>query len=210
MAVNPRHGEVWLVDMGLAAKVRPVTVLLADDLDVERTLILHVPITTQSRGGPLEVGVGHLGFLDRASVANVQAMGSLPRVRFKRDSAFCRPMIWIESNRLSVSLFGCDGETAAVPRHVCPPAGCRSARVQPGRHAGNAVGELLASMTLRLPAACQLWQSETGTHKLRGMVVAVRRLGKTAWRERKAESGIPASQSAFGFRLSAFRFSPSP
>ena len=70
--------------MGLAAKVRPVIALLADDLDVERTLIVHVPITTQSRGGPLEVGIGHLGFLDRASVANVQAIGSLPRVRFKR------------------------------------------------------------------------------------------------------------------------------
>jgi mRNA interferase MazF len=84
MEVNPRHGEVWLADMGLAAKVRPVLVLLADDLDVERTLIVHVPITTQSRGGPLEVGVGHLRFLDRASVANVQAIGSLPRARSKR------------------------------------------------------------------------------------------------------------------------------
>lgn len=84
MEANPRHGEVWLADMGLAAKVRPVLVLLTDDLDLERTLIVHVPITTQSRGGPLEVGIGHLHFLDRASVANVQAIGSLPRVRFKR------------------------------------------------------------------------------------------------------------------------------
>jgi hypothetical protein len=31
MAVNPRHGEVWLADMGLAAKVRPVVLLLADE-----------------------------------------------------------------------------------------------------------------------------------------------------------------------------------
>jgi mRNA interferase MazF len=84
MAVNPRHGEVWLADMGLAAKVRPVIALLADDLDVERTLIVHVPITTQGRGGPLEVPVGHLRFLDPTSVANVQAIGSLPRVRFQR------------------------------------------------------------------------------------------------------------------------------
>ncbi len=84
MVVNPRHGEVWLADMGLAAKVRPVIVLLADDVEVERTLIVHVPITTQSRGGPLEVGIGHPRFLDRDSVANVQAIGSLPRVPFKR------------------------------------------------------------------------------------------------------------------------------
>jgi mRNA interferase MazF len=84
MDVNPRHGEVWVADMGLAAKVRPVVVLLDDDLSVERTLIVHVPVTTQSRGGPLEVGIGDLPFVDRDSVANVQAIGSLPRVRFKR------------------------------------------------------------------------------------------------------------------------------
>ncbi|MCZ7638669.1 MAG: hypothetical protein M5U12_23000 [Verrucomicrobia bacterium] len=30
--MRPRHGEVWLADLGLAAKTRPVVVLLADDL----------------------------------------------------------------------------------------------------------------------------------------------------------------------------------
>jgi mRNA interferase MazF len=91
MALNPRHGEVWLADMGLAAKVRPVVVLLEDNLEVERTLIVHVPITTQNRGSPLEVGVGHLRFLERDCVANVQAIGSLPRVRFKRRLGILPP-----------------------------------------------------------------------------------------------------------------------
>ena len=27
--MNPRHGEVWLVDMGMAAKTRPVVVLIS-------------------------------------------------------------------------------------------------------------------------------------------------------------------------------------
>ncbi len=31
--MNPRHGEVWLVDMGMAAKTRPAVVLLADGLN---------------------------------------------------------------------------------------------------------------------------------------------------------------------------------
>jgi len=31
--MNPRHGEVWLVDMGMAAKTRPAVVLIADHLD---------------------------------------------------------------------------------------------------------------------------------------------------------------------------------
>ena len=34
--------------MGLAAVRRPVVILLADDLSVERTLIIYVPVTTQN------------------------------------------------------------------------------------------------------------------------------------------------------------------
>lgn len=58
--------------------------MLAEDLPVERTLILDVPVTRQARGGPLEVSLGHLPFLDRESVANTQAIGALPRVRFEK------------------------------------------------------------------------------------------------------------------------------
>jgi hypothetical protein len=37
--MNPRHGEVWLVDMGMAAKTRPAFVLIADHLNAPRSLI---------------------------------------------------------------------------------------------------------------------------------------------------------------------------
>ena len=84
MAMNPRHSEVWLVDMGMAAKTRPAVVLLADNLNAPRSLIIHVPITRQNRGSELEVPLGHLPFLDPESVANVQGLGSLPAVRFER------------------------------------------------------------------------------------------------------------------------------
>lgn len=40
--MNPRHGEVWLVDMGMAAKTRPGVVLIADNLNVPRSLIIHI------------------------------------------------------------------------------------------------------------------------------------------------------------------------
>lgn len=62
--MHPRHGEVWLADLGMAGKTRPVVVLLADDLDAPRTLIIHVPVTRQSRGSALEIPLGRLGFLD--------------------------------------------------------------------------------------------------------------------------------------------------
>jgi mRNA interferase MazF len=76
---------VWLADLGMAAKTRPVVVLMADELDAPRALIIHVPITRQSRGSALEIPLGHLRFLDPDSVAHVQAIGALPRVRFDRQ-----------------------------------------------------------------------------------------------------------------------------
>jgi len=80
----PRHGEIWLVDMGMAAKTRPTVVIIADNLDVPRSLIIHIPITRQNRGTEFEVPLGHLSCLDRDSVANVQGIGSLPSIRFEK------------------------------------------------------------------------------------------------------------------------------
>ena len=82
--MTPRHGEVWLVDMGMAAKTRPAIDLIADNLTAPRSLLIHIPITRQNRGSELEVPLGHLPFLDAESVANVQAIGSLPSVRFEK------------------------------------------------------------------------------------------------------------------------------
>lgn len=82
--MNPRHGEVWLADMGMVAKTRPTVVLLADHLNAPRSLFIHIPITRQNRGSELEVPLGHLPFLDPESVANVQGIGSLPVTRFEK------------------------------------------------------------------------------------------------------------------------------
>jgi len=82
--MNPKHGEVWLADMGMAAKTRPTVVLLADNVNAPRSLVIHVPITRQNRGSELEIPLGHLPFLDPDSVANVQGIGALPTVRFEK------------------------------------------------------------------------------------------------------------------------------
>ena len=82
--MNPKHGEVWLADMGMAAKTRPTVVLLADNVNAPRSLVIHVPITRQNRGSELDVPLGYLPFLDPDSVANVQVIGALPTVRFEK------------------------------------------------------------------------------------------------------------------------------
>src|SRR5215467_1680397 len=80
----PHPGEVWLADLGLAAKTRPVVIVSRYDPDPPRALIIYVPLTTQSRQSQYEVALPKLPYLDRDSVANVQGLGSLPRVRLER------------------------------------------------------------------------------------------------------------------------------
>jgi mRNA interferase MazF len=82
--MNPQPGEVWLADLGLAAKTRPVVIVSRYDPDPPRALILYVPLTTQNRQTAYEVALPRLGFLDRDSVANVQGLGSLAKVRLER------------------------------------------------------------------------------------------------------------------------------
>jgi mRNA interferase MazF len=82
--MNPKPGEVWLADLGLSAKTRPVVVLSRDDPQAPRALVIYVPLTTQNRGSPYEVNLGQLAFLKEQSVANVQGLASLARVRFER------------------------------------------------------------------------------------------------------------------------------
>jgi mRNA interferase MazF len=82
--MSPQPGEVWLADLGLAAKTRPVVIVSRFDPDPPRDLVLYVPLTTQNRQSPYEVPLPRLGFLDRDSVANVQGLGSLPRARPER------------------------------------------------------------------------------------------------------------------------------
>jgi mRNA interferase MazF len=82
MNLNP--GEVWLADLGMAAKTRPVVIVSRYDPDPPRALAIYVPLTTQDRGSLYEVVLPRLRFLDRDSIANVQGMASIPTVRLER------------------------------------------------------------------------------------------------------------------------------
>ncbi len=82
--MNPQPGEIWLADLGLAAKTRPVVIVSRREPDPPRSLVLYVPLTTQRRNSPYEVPLPRLPFLDRESVANVQGLGSLPTARLER------------------------------------------------------------------------------------------------------------------------------
>ena len=79
---TPRRGEVWLVDLGLAAKIRPCLVLGAPAADEDRALVTDVPHTTSLRGTRYEVSVA-VRFL-RSGAFDGQGLVTVPTVRLMR------------------------------------------------------------------------------------------------------------------------------
>lgn len=78
----PRRGEVWLVDLGSAAKIRPCLVLGVPAADEDRALVTVVPHTTSLRSTRYEVSVT-VRFL-RPGAFDAQGLVTLPTVRLMR------------------------------------------------------------------------------------------------------------------------------
>lgn len=100
----PERGEVWLVDLGLTAKVRPCVVVSTRISDVDRALITLVPHTTSTRGTQFEslVPVRFLktGAFDAQGIVTVpvaratRLLGKLTAQQLKDvETAICR---WLQ------------------------------------------------------------------------------------------------------------------
>lgn len=79
---RPRRGEVWIVDLGLAAKVRPCLVVSIPITDADRVLATVVPHTTSVQATRYEVVVRRR-FL-KPGAFDVQNMASVPCGKFIR------------------------------------------------------------------------------------------------------------------------------
>ena len=79
---SPQRGEVWLVDLGMAAKVRPAVVISVPAGDSDRALVTLVPHTTSPRSSRFEVAVG-VPFL-RAGVFDAQNLITIPHAKLVR------------------------------------------------------------------------------------------------------------------------------
>ncbi len=84
-----RRGEVWQVDLGLAAKVRPALVLSVPFLDEERALYAIIPHTTAPRNTRFEVSLTVPGLA--AGVFDVQGLRSVPPTVLVRRLALLTP-----------------------------------------------------------------------------------------------------------------------
>ena len=79
---NPNRGEVWLVDLGMTAKIRPCLILSIPALDQDRALATALAHTTSVRGSRFEVVV-KTNFL-RAGAFDAQNMVTIPYAKLMR------------------------------------------------------------------------------------------------------------------------------
>lgn len=77
--MNPLRSEIWLFDLGMAAKVRPVLIVSRAFGDSDRALVTVIPDTTSLRGSSFEVPVTSPLLKPGAFV--VQSVATYPVVR---------------------------------------------------------------------------------------------------------------------------------
>lgn len=77
-----QRGEIWLVDLGMVAKTRPVLILSVAYDDQERSLVTFIPRTTSVRGTRFEVAHSGRGF--DAGAFDAQGVATVPTVQLIR------------------------------------------------------------------------------------------------------------------------------
>ena len=80
--INPNRGEVWLVDLGMTAKIRPCLILSIPASDQDRALVTALAHTTSARGSRFEVAV-KTPFL-RPGVFDAQNLVTIPHAKLMR------------------------------------------------------------------------------------------------------------------------------
>jgi mRNA interferase MazF len=91
---SPDRGEVWLVDLGYVAKVRPCLVVSIPALDQDRALATLIPHTTSPRGSRFEVHI-KAKFL-REGAFDVQNIVTVPHAKLLRKLGSLTPEQMVE------------------------------------------------------------------------------------------------------------------
>jgi mRNA interferase MazF len=104
--MTPARGEVWLFDLGMAAKIRPVLIVSTAYGDRDRALVTVVPHTTALQDSPYEIPV-RAPFLKPGAFL-VQNVATYPNVRAIRklgvldprqfDAVFSGLLRWLGSS----------------------------------------------------------------------------------------------------------------
>ncbi len=79
------RGEIWMIDLGMAAKARPALIVSVEFNDQEKAVVTYVARSTQRRGGRFEVEHNAPHFLP--GVFDAQNLGTLPVSKLMRRLA---------------------------------------------------------------------------------------------------------------------------
>jgi mRNA interferase MazF len=82
-----KRGEIWLIDLGLAAKACPAVILSIPFRDNEKAVVTYVARSLQRRGGRFEVD--HQAPHFRPGVFDAQNIGTVPTAKLIRRLADC-------------------------------------------------------------------------------------------------------------------------
>jgi mRNA interferase MazF len=77
------RGSVWIVDLGMVAKVRPCLMLSVATDPQDRVLVTLVPHTTSVQGTRFEVAV-RARYLHKAGVFDAQQVVTVPQAKLVR------------------------------------------------------------------------------------------------------------------------------
>ena len=80
-------GDVVIVDLGMAAKVRPCVVVSVSKPDSQRNMAVVVPMTTEIRGGECEIRFPKPVWLRQESVVNVLGIAGVDNAKIERRLA---------------------------------------------------------------------------------------------------------------------------
>ena|SRR5436190_2130567 len=89
--IDPKPGEVWCADLGMAEKSRPVLVLAYPSDNDARALVIVAPLTSQLRGLRGEVPLGKPRWLPKVSAVNLQSLANFDRNKLVRKMGTLAP-----------------------------------------------------------------------------------------------------------------------
>jgi mRNA interferase MazF len=101
---SPDRGEVWLVDLGYVAKVRPCLVVSVPALEQDRALATLIPHTTSPRNSRFEVQI-ETRFL-REGVFDVQNIITIAHVKLLRKLGDLTPKQMAEIEQILLFWLG--------------------------------------------------------------------------------------------------------
>jgi mRNA interferase MazF len=78
-----RRGEVWWAELPEPAGRRPVVLLSRDDAYAIRALVTVAPVTTRTRGIPVEVPLGKGDGMQRKCAVNLDTITTIPKAVLK-------------------------------------------------------------------------------------------------------------------------------